>query len=57
MKEFVTERGVEEDPAEFYHRRPRTCIVTARRVEGPVRAVSDAVYYVTAAEGVKLVKE
>jgi ABC-type uncharacterized transport system fused permease/ATPase subunit len=53
LKEFVTHRGLEQDPKEFYHRRPRTCIVTARRVEGPAAAVADAAFHVTQAEGVK----
>merc|ERR1719253_1510589 len=35
LKEFVCYRGLEEDPKLFYHRRPRTCILTARRIAGP----------------------
>jgi len=57
LKEFVTNRGLEEksDPQEFYHRRPRTCIVTARRVAGPAAECADAVYHISAEGGLQLV--
>lgn len=55
LRDHVSSRGLEQDPAEFYHRRPRTCITTSRRAEGPILLVSDAVYYVTQREGVKLI--
>lgn len=55
LKEFVSGRGLVQDPAEFYHRRPRTCVVTARRVEGPASEVADAVFKVTKERGMEFV--
>jgi len=34
LREFVDNRGVEEDVATFKQRRPRTCVLTASRSEG-----------------------
>lgn len=55
LKEFVCNRGLEEDTKTFYQRRPRTCIVSARRVAGPAAECADAVYHVSAADGLQLV--
>jgi len=44
LKEFVEHRGLFKDPKEFYVRRPRTCLVTARRIAGTGAQVADAVF-------------
>jgi len=56
LKEFVENRGLEADPSDFYNRRPRTCILTARRVAGTGSEVADAVFQCTVANGLKLLK-
>jgi len=52
LKDFVENRGLDLDPKEFHNRRPRTCIVTARRAQGVGAAIADAVFNVTKDHGV-----
>merc|ERR1712072_313060 len=49
LKDFVQHRGLCLDKSTFYARRPRTCILSARRVAGTAQKVSDAVFYVSKA--------
>merc|ERR1719161_379801 len=51
LREFVDERGVEQDPTMKWHRRPRTCIVTAGRAANV--GVFDSVFQVDGVNGVK----
>lgn len=44
LKKHVRERGLDQDKAKFHFRRPRTCIVSARRLMGT--AAPDMVYHV-----------
>eukprot|EP00928_Gymnodinium_smaydae_P036970 TRINITY_DN25742_c0_g5_i2.p1 TRINITY_DN25742_c0_g5~~TRINITY_DN25742_c0_g5_i2.p1 ORF type:complete len:958 (+),score=133.43 TRINITY_DN25742_c0_g5_i2:84-2957(+) len=52
MNEFVQQRGMIQDKAKFYMRRPRTCIVTCRRVGSDASKLVDAVYYVSERVGI-----
>jgi ABC-type uncharacterized transport system fused permease/ATPase subunit len=56
LKEFVDNRGLEQDPSTFWQRRPRTCILTARRIDGIGAKLADAVFYVSAESGMRLLK-
>eukprot|EP00930_Biecheleria_cincta_P042802 TRINITY_DN29452_c0_g1_i1.p1 TRINITY_DN29452_c0_g1~~TRINITY_DN29452_c0_g1_i1.p1 ORF type:complete len:510 (-),score=73.91 TRINITY_DN29452_c0_g1_i1:31-1560(-) len=56
LREFVDHRGIDENPAEFYLRRPRTCIVSASMTKYASMAAgkglqTDAVYMVCADRG------
>jgi len=53
LQEYVLNRGLELDPAKFHARRPRTCVVTARRIEGAAAAAVDAVFHVSEETGLK----
>eukprot|EP00931_Biecheleriopsis_adriatica_P046606 TRINITY_DN26785_c0_g1_i2.p1 TRINITY_DN26785_c0_g1~~TRINITY_DN26785_c0_g1_i2.p1 ORF type:complete len:946 (+),score=170.58 TRINITY_DN26785_c0_g1_i2:30-2867(+) len=55
LKEFVEKRGLEKPASSFYQRRPRTCLVTARRVAGAGARMADAVYRVTHERGLELI--
>jgi ABC-type multidrug transport system fused ATPase/permease subunit len=55
LKDFVVNRGLEEDLNRFWQRRPRTCIMTARRIDGVGAKVADAVFYVSSEDGMRLV--
>eukprot|EP00746_Dinoflagellata_sp_MGD_P007118 gnl/MRDRNA2_/MRDRNA2_114051_c0_seq1.p1 gnl/MRDRNA2_/MRDRNA2_114051_c0~~gnl/MRDRNA2_/MRDRNA2_114051_c0_seq1.p1 ORF type:complete len:935 (+),score=199.99 gnl/MRDRNA2_/MRDRNA2_114051_c0_seq1:115-2919(+) len=50
---FVDEKGVEQDPTQVHHRRPRTCVITAARAAGV--KIADQVYMVDSETGVTLV--
>eukprot|EP00746_Dinoflagellata_sp_MGD_P157974 gnl/MRDRNA2_/MRDRNA2_86357_c0_seq1.p1 gnl/MRDRNA2_/MRDRNA2_86357_c0~~gnl/MRDRNA2_/MRDRNA2_86357_c0_seq1.p1 ORF type:complete len:1049 (-),score=171.30 gnl/MRDRNA2_/MRDRNA2_86357_c0_seq1:95-3241(-) len=54
LREFVDQRGVEQDPSTLYHRRPRSCIVTAGRAANV--GVFDAVFQVDGTNGVTKVE-
>lgn len=54
LKRFVEHRGLALRASEVYRRRPRTCIVTARRVTGPGATMADAVYHVSRDDGMRL---
>lgn len=56
LKEFVEHRGLHLDDGLFYQRRPRTCIVSSRRIAGKAAEVADAVFAVTRGAGVKLLR-
>jgi len=51
LKEFVEERGVFMDRMTYHERRPRTCIITASRVQA--LDMADAVYHVNAERGIQ----
>jgi len=53
LKHFVENRGLVQDSRDFYRRRPRTCIVTARRVPHNDAVVVDAAYNVSREEGMQ----
>eukprot|EP00746_Dinoflagellata_sp_MGD_P047984 gnl/MRDRNA2_/MRDRNA2_21887_c0_seq1.p1 gnl/MRDRNA2_/MRDRNA2_21887_c0~~gnl/MRDRNA2_/MRDRNA2_21887_c0_seq1.p1 ORF type:complete len:339 (-),score=51.96 gnl/MRDRNA2_/MRDRNA2_21887_c0_seq1:329-1246(-) len=46
FRRYVDEKGVDEDPSEIHHRRPRTCIFTASRHAGV--DIADQVFVVGA---------
>jgi len=54
FREFVDKRGIEQDPASFERRRPRTCIVTGRKAHA-YAGWFDFVFNVNGAEGVTMV--
>jgi len=54
LKQFVEHRGLHQEPEKFYRRRPRTVVLTARRVEGTGSAVADAVFAVSQQYGMHL---
>merc|ERR1712176_1194425 len=56
LKSYVENRGLYLDPAQFYHRRPRTCIVSARRLDGKGSEVADAVFRVSKAHGILMME-
>eukprot|EP00441_Pelagodinium_beii_P046865 CAMPEP_0197622862 /NCGR_PEP_ID=MMETSP1338-20131121/2984_1 /TAXON_ID=43686 ORGANISM="Pelagodinium beii, Strain RCC1491" /NCGR_SAMPLE_ID=MMETSP1338 /ASSEMBLY_ACC=CAM_ASM_000754 /LENGTH=930 /DNA_ID=CAMNT_0043192633 /DNA_START=111 /DNA_END=2903 /DNA_ORIENTATION=+ len=51
LKDFVANRGLDMDAREFHKRRPRTCIVTARRAQGAGAAMADAVFNISKEKG------
>eukprot|EP00747_Dinoflagellata_sp_TGD_P034654 gnl/TRDRNA2_/TRDRNA2_137389_c1_seq1.p1 gnl/TRDRNA2_/TRDRNA2_137389_c1~~gnl/TRDRNA2_/TRDRNA2_137389_c1_seq1.p1 ORF type:complete len:267 (-),score=35.71 gnl/TRDRNA2_/TRDRNA2_137389_c1_seq1:70-870(-) len=51
LKEFTTHKGVEQDPASFDLRRPRTCLITSSKASGV--EVCDSVLHVSSS-GLKI---
>jgi len=56
LKDFVDNRGLLLDGEEFHTRRPRTCIVSARRALGAGALMADSVFHVSRIQGVYHVK-
>lgn len=54
LKEFVTSKGLDQDPATLHLRRPRTCIMTSAKFLGV--ETSDAVVHVCAETGIEVMK-
>eukprot|EP00931_Biecheleriopsis_adriatica_P060469 TRINITY_DN36324_c0_g1_i2.p1 TRINITY_DN36324_c0_g1~~TRINITY_DN36324_c0_g1_i2.p1 ORF type:complete len:903 (-),score=130.73 TRINITY_DN36324_c0_g1_i2:61-2769(-) len=53
LQEFVHLRGLGMDAKEIHNRRPRTCIVSARRIAGTGAKVADAVFTYSAETGLR----
>lgn len=51
LRRFVSEKGLEQSPAELGLRRPRTCIITAGRAFGV--GIADQILHVDSCEGVE----
>eukprot|EP00927_Polykrikos_kofoidii_P074520 TRINITY_DN7051_c0_g1_i1.p1 TRINITY_DN7051_c0_g1~~TRINITY_DN7051_c0_g1_i1.p1 ORF type:complete len:963 (+),score=109.94 TRINITY_DN7051_c0_g1_i1:168-3056(+) len=56
LKTFVINRGIEVDMENVYHRRPRTCFITARRISGQGSSLVDACIHVTKETGLQLIR-
>jgi len=55
LKEFVDNKGIECDPAEFVARRPRTCFVTSNRKLN--LDLADTILYIRGSSGIQVSKE
>lgn len=52
LKMYVRDRGIFQDKARYWIRRPRTCILTARRVSGSGASFADETYYMSRTTGI-----
>jgi len=51
LKEFVDKRGIEQDPATWNRRRPRSCIITSSKKHGV--QLADKVFHVSEDDGIQ----
>lgn len=56
FKEYVEQKGVQQDPNEWHHRRPRTCIFTSATIVGIEQYVDEA-FYVDGVNGIQRISK